>query len=366
MSKEMRLLSWNVNSDRRVELKTGRNAHIAAAFPDLTFKNRWPLQKKLFDDQIDRKATGFFAIQEASNESAETISNYFTEKGYTVVGQRYCPNLGSFNYVFAYKPEDAELISHETLYFTTTGKPLTDDDRRSMSQDDKKAHNFGIEFERSAQILKFRNSKYGEFIIVNVHPGLPNEHRLLATQKLVERLTDETCPKLLAGDFNQFDMRKSEPAILDEQVKILTDSGFSWVSEHLKEKGLKCTFISAPYDINRFFSQEQWAELDRLKETGTSDQIRDFYLKVIKEKNVSLPTTCLDAVFSQGFETVVRTKSIIAIRSSFFHKETKSGMFKPYKTGITRKEAQEELLRNFEAAKEAPLASDHVATLTKF
>ncbi len=304
---KLMLFSLNVNCDRRND---NPNGPFAAAFADLSFQSRFSVTMALIKSAYKKCSETVFLFQEASDEACDILKTSLKEMGLDVLTNKYAPDRGAFNFVFAFNPELYKLEEIKQIYYTESGLPTSPEEREQLTKDEKIQRHCGTEFEKSAQLVRlFHKEANKSLLLVNTHPGLENEHRLQAMSKLCEALEQEKGIVILAGDFNQFDKRVPEAKLFDEQIDILEENGFHWESKNLSNQGLKSTFISFPFDIFRFFNREDFAELDQVKEQNDPVALREFCINKIQEKNISLFGACLDAIFTRGINQPVTTKA---------------------------------------------------------
>lgn len=255
----MKLLSWNVQSLRDLENENGK---YRGPFPELTFKSRWPDLKKSFDLALKEHGTEIFVLQEIGTEGESLLQDYFNSIHYSCVITPYCLDKAAFRFAFAFNPNMYELIGHQQLPYTQTGLFLTDEQRQSMSMDEKMKHNLGVEFEKSAQVMILKNLETGLLVkIYNTHPGLTNEHRLACMDVLARAIDEDKKAGLsvvVAGDMNQFDAKSPIPKVLLEQPEKLERVGLTWLDKKvLLECGAQSTFRGYAFDILRFLTKSE-------------------------------------------------------------------------------------------------------------
>lgn len=342
--------------------------YVSIAFPELEFKNRFPLLEAFYQSEI-KKNTNLFALQEVGAGAVPLLKNLFEKHNFECIVSKYNLHEGSANYLFAYKKDQFLIKDTKQIYFTKTGKSLSDEQRVTMSKDEKIEHNFKVEFEKSAQVITMArmNSPESDFTIVNVQPGLTNEHRELAMDTLGKALADKS-PTLMMGDFNQFDSTKNENKVYEKQRKILEDHGFQSTTKHLADSGLKATFIAHPYDVLRFFSKEERNQFEELK-LKNPDKMRQFLLDFIEEKNIDLVSTTLDDCYIKGL-TLQQCKT--SSRTWFDNHEIdpsqveRAAFQKKYLSYYKNFSLFNEELKNKEEAKKPAIMSDHIALEIEF
>ena len=169
-------------------------------------------------------------MQEVSTAILPRLQEFLESKKLKVLAVPYNPSAGdsTFNYVFAYDINLFSLVGTEQIYLTESGHPLQK--REPLAREEIFSHNFDSEFEKSSQmvILEKKDSRE-QFIVVNNHFGMSNEHRLLAAQSLCQKLLSIQKPIILVGDFNQFDSSIPEVRLYQEQIEVFKQHGFTWV-----------------------------------------------------------------------------------------------------------------------------------------
>lgn len=293
-----RIVSWNINSDRRVEI-FDKPPHMftANAFKDFSVLKRFPLIAASLDYFIQKKKVAIFTLQEVEDCILPEVAKYFKEQGMEIVVNKYNPSKMAFNLVFAYDPKQYRCLEARHVYLTESGKALENADK--LPKEEVFKHNLGSDFEKSTQIIALENiATLERFIVSNNHFGMSNAHRLLAAEKLCTELAPIKLPLVVLGDLNQFDERIAKPELLKEQIEIFIKHGYRWDGKSLYANSPHTTFITFPYDITRFFTKVDFAQYDKLKETKDYEGIRTFFLGKITERNVPLCSTALDGVFS--------------------------------------------------------------------
>lgn len=230
----MKVGSWNIDTNIfRLEGGYGKES-----FNNWSVKNRIPNILKY----IDRQHLDIIQIQEARRcrlndgslvDSITPIEEGLTSMGFTVIIQPYNPTGGKcFYYIVGYK--NVQYIRHYPHWFTKT--PTRALERKGMSDDDIKQHNFGEFFERCCMVTEFQGEK--KFICINVHMGMSYKCRMESTKVLRDLLNSFTDLFICSGDFNSFpDIGGSEQLNLLNYEDILANCSTS--------------FVSFPYDFGK-------------------------------------------------------------------------------------------------------------------
>ena len=173
----------------------------------------------------------------------------------------------AFKYVTAYDPNVFKEEGRCIRYFSRTpDQPTARPDMSKMSGqeaaaalDQVKYNNFGLEWDRGAFIVKLRHKELADPVYaINVHLDLPQEHRLKATELLLQFVVDivEKEPGahiLLEGDLNTF-LDRGGP----EQLEMLRNARYAdgpllheATADLRLPDGTKAetTFIAYPYDF---------------------------------------------------------------------------------------------------------------------
>lgn len=362
MPNEHRIVSWNINNDRRVEQKDHPQFRFTAnAFEDFSIERRFPQIKKSLSYLIEQKKVSMIALQELDINTVPFVKEFLEAAGYKVIVNGYNPDIQAFNFVFAFLSGKYNVTQKpEQIYLTRSGNPLTKEERTKFSRDEIFEHNLDTEFEKSVQVIPLKDKDSDEyFTVVNTHLGLTNKHRKLAAELLCSKLEGRAEPLLLVGDFNQFDSSVPEATLLMEQVEIFTTHGFTWNSESLLYTNPSSTFLTSPYDINRFLTKDDFAELDSLKGKDDYVGIREFYIRKIKEKNLELVSTTLDGVFSKRMQPATAEYKGTRSKALLFSEE--GHRINPIPT---KSELNEKLIGLYQEGKTPP--SDHLPVVTKF
>lgn len=302
-SEEIKIVFWNINSDRRVEIfDQPPYMYTANAFKDYSVHKRFPMIAEGLDYFRKKKNISLFALQEVEDSILPEIIKYFQSKGFAILpAMKYNPTDLAFNFVFAYDPTLYTCVNPpEQIYLTATGKP-SPKDRQGIDKKLLMDQHYDSEFERSAQVIELEELSSGkQFVIVNNHFGLTNKHRLQVAEKLCKELADIKKPMVLVGDFNQYDFDNKESVLFKKQIEIFEKHGFKWDSECLQSQEPKGTFVTFPYDITRFLSKTDFSEYDALKVKIDYKAIKDFFVSKIEKYNIPLVSTSLDGVFSKN------------------------------------------------------------------
>lgn len=373
----MRALSifqHNSDDDRRFY----RSGMFGAEFPDLTFESRFALNTALYENAFRENNETIFTHQEGNDIAREKLKAFYENLGLSVLTTKYCLDKGSYNFVFSYNPTVFDVVETSQVYYTQNGQSTTDEERAALTKPEKMERHFGTEFEKSAQLVRLRHKESGQlFLIVNTHPGLEMQHRLLAMQKLCDALAHETGVVVMTGDFNLFDPRSSKPTIYHDQVKILQDHGFYWASEGQSHIGMKSTFVCKPGDIFHLLSPEKVAIFQSTLASLTDpEERRQFVMRTIIEEGLNLIGTCLDATFTRGLpqNATVRVNAFTmfsrrVVNADTGVAETKRELINTSDTQnpaeFHKRYVQHFINHRADAGVEPPLPSDHFALATK-
>jgi hypothetical protein len=354
----LQIVSWNINSDHRVEIfDKPPFMYTANAFKNYSVHKRFPMISASIDYFRDIKKVSLFAIQEIEDSILPELIKHFKSKGLEILSMKYNPSKLAFNYAFAYDPSLYACKSISQIYLTLSGKSTHN--REILSKEELFSQHLDSEFERSSQLTELENiNSKKQFVIVNNHFGLSNKHRLLASDMLCKKIADIVKPMVLVGDFNQFDANVKTAVLYTEQIKIFKHYGFKWVSECLQSQEPKGSFITFPYDINRFLNNDDFLEYDKLKDEKDYDAIRNFFVKKICEKDIPLFSTSLDGVFSKNMEYKEEKIQLSSCKAILF---ADGERIKPMPTA---EDIQKMAVKSYQAGK-CNFPSDHLPLLTK-
>jgi endonuclease/exonuclease/phosphatase family metal-dependent hydrolase len=277
-------------------------SYIAESFKELSFENRFPLLKDLYNKAIHREV-GFFSLQEVNEDAAEYLENYFYEQHFICIKEHYNLDNGSFYFFVAYNPKMFAIQNQDRIPLTESGTFLKSEQRKKMPLNEKLKHNLGIEFERSAWKLEieFNNEV---IVLIVIHLGLPDEHRLLATKVLSEALKEEKRRLLIGGDANGFKWNSPLEAFLNlhsspnelayqDQIDVLKKAGFILLTD-------MHTFFAHVFDMPfRYLSAIKREELEQYKKAQDYPKIRQFFFDLLKER-MPILFGPLDHVFVRG------------------------------------------------------------------
>jgi endonuclease/exonuclease/phosphatase family metal-dependent hydrolase len=299
----MKIVTHNV--DDPISFKDGL---YGRAFPELSFENRWTKLQILYSHHI-RDGVKVFALQEVGQDIAlGAIRQFFEQECHFIcIITPYNRSSQSYVFILAYDPTVLHVQEGVQIFFTRSGLPIPDGRRQTMSTKDLLDHNYGVIYERSAQVANVVVIENGKtFTVVNTHPGLLNEHRLAAMHVLCTAL-DGIQNVVLLGDFNQFDATRCCNEPFYEQQRVIQAHGFSNThSTPLYTKGLKATFVSHPYDIARFLSKEEKARMDKQSPAN----IRARCLREVSRGTFEYVSMVLDDVYVRGPDIHIPMESI--------------------------------------------------------
>jgi endonuclease/exonuclease/phosphatase family metal-dependent hydrolase len=309
---EMKIVFWNVNSDRRAELRDQTPyRYTALAFPEYNIAERFPKIASSLNQMAKEQGIAIFALQEVEDSILPELRKFLSYLGYNVITHKYNPTGMAFNFVFAYKQNEYELLNSRQLYLTQSRQSLAN---RNIPADQIKEHNFGVIFERSVQVVDLKHLATAKsYTIVNIHFDIPNAHKLLAAQYLCDQFSNPNSQLIIGGDGNQFDAMVTEPKLFDDQINVFKKNGFQWIGESLLKKEPKKTFAPFAHDINRFLGKAERDQYESLQKSDDYQGIRALFLKTINEKPECLDSTVLDTVFTKNIapNTEISAKALM-------------------------------------------------------
>ena len=296
-----KVLSWNINYTRRVSPQCDECEYQKGPYykPTLIAFNETYSAIARFDqissDLMFFKTQGvnLFLLQEVGIPVKDKYIEFIEEiLGFKVIVKPYNENRSEFvlRHIFAYSPS-FEVLNQTQVYLTTTGYPVMGPD---------KIANLGEDFTRSSPVFLIQNKEDNtKLVVVSVHLGLGNRHKILASELLCEKLeefNDDNIPIIASGDFNLFDQTKVKDNIFLQQVDVWLKHGFMWASSKVK-----FTFIAFPYDIYRFLDLDDKDLLHIIEQNPTKKNVEDFYITAIEKHGAPLVATALDATFVKNF-----------------------------------------------------------------
>ena len=264
-SKELKIMSYNVNSDRRVELFWDGNQYNKGFATDS--HANWSFEKRL--DRLMRHILAIkpdvALLQEMDPVSVQTMQRALELNEYTTLIQPYNLSNGAFPFIIAFNKDRFKLMSVMKRYFNSHPKSGTErpGNYEQLSAKEKEKfieENLGEEFERSVQEVALEDKVTGQTILLfNNHFGLGRDYRLKSAELLTQFIKEFTkivagqknSPIIIAGDFNAFPSDGGP-----EQIETLLKAGFKDLSKNAhffdgKNEGTTAsgTFCFYPYDF---------------------------------------------------------------------------------------------------------------------
>ena len=153
-----------------------------------------------------------FALQEIDKNALKKLSKTFDRLGYKCITTPYCLDAGSFSFMFAYDPKKIEISRSRAMLLH--GYQASQPRMKNESHSQKKKNlndTCRLNLKNPHKYFTIHTLDDGKkYSIANTHPGLTNEHRLLAMHKLVTFMEDrqkrhpEIQATVVVGDMNQF------------------------------------------------------------------------------------------------------------------------------------------------------------------
>jgi endonuclease/exonuclease/phosphatase family metal-dependent hydrolase len=257
----MKILSWNVNCDRRVE----QNGFALEKFPNWTFEKRWSRIKTV----IEKTQPAVFCLQEITRENLDLVRTAF-ESTFHIFVRHYNETSLAFSFVTALSRSHFPNIEikDETFYFSETPDFPTP---AHLSEEEKRRQNWGEMFERCAFVVKVSRPPstkddflfseeydetlfppFGDTFIVNVHLGLSLEARLKSCQALAS-FAQKHDRVIILGDFNSFPTQGGPDQIdMMEKGGLTRVSAYADISDDIESTTTfiaPTTFCFYPYDL---------------------------------------------------------------------------------------------------------------------
>lgn len=118
----------------------------------------------------------------------------------------------------------------------------------------------------------------------------------------------------MVGDINAFNKKSNSNALLTEMFECFEEEGFDWMTRGFENHNLGGSFVAFPFDIKRFFKQDDFLKLDRIKSDASAFEICNFYLETATKRNATYVSTMLDHVFTKNLHPAsVRVYQLLMI-----------------------------------------------------
>jgi len=264
----IKVMTWNVNTDKRCE-----NGFAAASHSAWSFSNRIARVSKV----IANAQADILCLQELDRNNIDAVRSLLCEMGYAVVAVPYCADPEYFTYCTAFKASRFGFITSKMRYMNidTRNPTFRPDNLHLYSVEDRRAfnanYNFGEERERSVLQVALCDLLTNKTIVVhNNHFGMRPNYRLRSSIMLVEfikEFTDELGSEpdvtLVMGDFNAFpDQYQSAIQISkikdDANLEDLAAHGISYSTGSNESEELASvlsSFCFNPYDFGLLWSR---------------------------------------------------------------------------------------------------------------
>ena len=328
LAEELNFISYNVNSDRRVELLVdGQNVRKGIAtdsHENWSFENRAERLAK----QILAAHPDIVCLQEMDIRSVEIMQKLLASNGYKAHVQAYNETDGAFRFITAFKKDRFKLIHADRRYFNVHPDKATvrpENYSKLASQEKQKFfdENFGEEFERPVHLLALNDGKTGKSIFVaNNHFGLRRNYRMKSAELLAQFLdefqntnhADKDSVILVSGDFNAF---PDDGGF--EQMQIIEKAGYDCLSKGAKffdgsREGIVAsgTISMYPYDFGILKADVVKTHNDNAFKISEARERRDF-INEVAAQNIPALGGILDFIFGRNISSV--RKSYVMIQS---------------------------------------------------
>jgi endonuclease/exonuclease/phosphatase family metal-dependent hydrolase len=326
VSKMIKLLSCNMDSN----LSRLEDGFARDSFPLWRIEKRIPhilsavktLKPDCIHFQEGRKCQG---ILDSITPFVEGLSD-----DYHVLVQPYNETEKAFSYISCYLKSRFQIKDRGMYYFTSTPTQSrtaeqlseyekSDIDRKELVAKWKKNNGYE-EFERGLFWVLLHDDNSGQdFYALNVHKGLHNLHRLLASERINEFVADKE-NVIMCGDFNSFSdwdgpkqtgMINMEKA--DKVLQYVPDYRVNM--EETVPLELDVTFHAYPYDYAYFEKEEEikndLKEMNKMNSdgdiTGVKHKVIATFFKCCSMDDQYPLTGHLDHVFYKGLKLVRET-----------------------------------------------------------
>jgi hypothetical protein len=289
MSAKIKILSWNINNDRRVE-----SGYAKVAFDNWTFAMRFPEIIRL---SVKENPT-IISFCEIDANYVEQVKQKLGEHGYKSVSGAYSPNQipdGSMYFVTAYKSV-LELVSFSMFWFTSSHTtPLTPETRMT----DDLLIRMNEQYEKGSLITYFKKPD-GTFLIHSAnHWGLREAYQKIGSDMLasffegfleVAKIIGIKVQVVLSGDFNTF-----------SQLNGKTIAPLSHFNQHI-DPVTKFSFVNYPYDLGLKVSQDTLKSMIESYKTSSNIETRKLFMNCVMNTYGQPIVDLLDHVFTYGIE----------------------------------------------------------------
>ena len=296
---DISILSWNINTDRRVEYINGY-AHYA--FDGFTLKNRL----NGIEEYLRHKNATIVSLCEVNPDYKEDIFNVLNRLGYKINCGACAPNQSpdmSFYLIEGYKEYELTLINSYMHWFTATPTIALKPENRYERQTykpfvDSVMSEFQEEYERGSLISIYQRNNGSVFVHSMNHFGLRDPYKIKSCEILRDHLEeirshDENIGIVVSGDFNTF------PTSVDawdwKILSPLTNIGFCYAIN-----GKTNTFNSYPYDLGISRNQKEKdsvdACLEKAKQMANKREIRELFWDTLIKNRGDIIKGALDHV----------------------------------------------------------------------
>lgn len=257
-SKDIKLITLNVNDDRRFE------GPISEIFPELKKTTRAKNYKKFIQNTIRDNGTNcIFNFSEIlSSGMLKYLESIFYMAGYQTSVKKYCLDDKSFYYMLAWDSVEYDVNFCEQIYFTKSGNPVSPNAKKFMKTEEIRHECMDVEFERSMPVY-FIEQKFGnrKFYLGQIDCGLTNKHKKQVCAKINDFAQNiyKEVPFIVAGNWNCFDSDLKIPMYYDKMFhEFMEDHNFNYISTvDLVEQGVTSTFRSYDFDVFRYMTQKE-------------------------------------------------------------------------------------------------------------
>lgn len=295
--KVIKIRTWNVNSDTRLNPNLPQGKTIANAFPNLQPQIRAKKMCRLIRSMNKNEINIFF---EVDNEMLKQLTFCCRENDVRFEVKQYDASHLSFCYMVMTKDYS---LSYTIKHFSLT----TANEKYKVEGDALSAYTTNV-FDNYVGKTLIRITFYDYKLDVYVaHLGLSNKEKIIQTEKIDEiiyknSIKNDNNRVVLMGDFNCFDEDGS--GLLTEQINILKET-LEWHTESFTN-----TITSYPYDVIYKLSANEKYEYDKLNSEEKIDEFKEFCNKMVK-KYGSKVEIATDHVFSsKGMNLEIKQNSM--------------------------------------------------------
>ena len=285
------VLCLDINTDRRLAI----GSTIAKAFPEYDFENRC----HGIVSKVAATGAELVMLCEVDAERIDFFETQFSLHGYKCRHVAYNQSQGAFSFLILSQNEEflknieAFPLTESGLYVENSARPCAPKAGETPTPEylAYKEEILLDSYDKTVIKVSIGNVDY-----YCTHLAQQNNARMFQTLKLRKIVETQSIDKfrsaIICGNFNSFDVTKSTPTLLAEQIEILASMGaIKWNS-----KNIPLTFRAFIFDIVFKMTTKETEKYFRLLNAGLVVGFRVFCKEMMKK--YGLDGIALDHVFS--------------------------------------------------------------------